>query len=101
MAQGKAPYRADVIIYNASLLNALSRMPWDGFDDSTKGVKIAAQPAAYSEPAKFKQAQDQFQSAVQALVGVSNSGNEADIKSAIANVGKTCGGCHQNFREKR
>jgi cytochrome c556 len=101
MAQGKAPYRADVIVYNASLLDALSRMPWDGFDESTKGEKSAALPAVYSEPAKFKQAQDQFQSAVQALIAVSKSGNEADIKSAIANAGKTCGGCHQNFREKR
>src|SRR5574342_1429060 len=29
MAQGKAPFRADVVAYNASLLDALSRMPWD------------------------------------------------------------------------
>ena len=38
MAQDKIPYRADVVAYNASLLDALSRMPWDGFTESTKDL---------------------------------------------------------------
>jgi cytochrome c556 len=101
MAQGKVPYRADVVTYNASLLNALSRMPWDGFAESTQGEKSAALPAVYSEPAKFKEAQDNFQKAVEALVNVSKGGNEDAVKSAIGAVGKTCGGCHQNFRQKQ
>ena len=101
MAAGKVPYRADVVAYNASLLNALSRMPWDGFAESTKGEKSAALPAVYSDPAKFKAAQDRFQDAVQALVKVSTGSDETAIKAAIGGVGKTCGGCHQDFREKR
>ena len=101
MAQGKVPYNAGVVAYNASLLDALSRMPWDGFAESTKGEKSAALPAAFSEPAKFKQAQDRFQDAVQALVKVSKGSDETEIKAAIGAVGKTCGGCHQDFREKR
>jgi cytochrome c556 len=51
MAAGKVPYRADVVTYNASLLDALSRMPWDGFDASTKDVKSAALPAIWGESA--------------------------------------------------
>ena len=101
MAAGKVPYRADVVTYNASLLDALSRMPWDGFAESTKGEKSAALPAVYSDPAKFKAAQDRFQDAVQALVKVSTGSDETAIKAAIGGVGKTCGGCHQDFREKR
>ena len=101
MAAGKVPYRADVVAYNASLLDALSRMPWDGFDASTKDVKSAALPAIWSEGAKFKQAQDSFQDAVQALVRASKGGDEAATKAAIGGVGKTCGGCHQNFRQKQ
>ena len=101
MAQGKVPFKADVVAYNASLLNALSRMPWDGFDASTKDVKSAALPAAYSEPAKFKEAQDNFQGAVGKLVAASTGSDEAATKAAIGAVGKTCGGCHENFRQKQ
>jgi cytochrome c556 len=103
MAQGKAPYNADTVAFNAAMLDALSRMPWDGFAESTKDttVKTAALPAIWSEPAKFKEAQDTFQKAVQALVAVSRGGDEAAQKAAIGAVGKTCGGCHQNFREKQ
>src|SRR5882672_7342935 len=96
MAQGKAPYNADTVAFNTAMLDALSRMPWDGFAESTKDVtvKTAALPAIWSEPAKFKEA-------VQALVAVSRGGDEAAQKTAIGAVGKTCGGCHQNFREKQ
>ena len=103
MAQGKLPYNADTVAFNSAMLDALSRMPWDGFAESTKGVtvKTAALPAIWSEPAKFKEAQDNFQKAVQALVAVSRGGDEAAQKSAIGAVGKACGACHQDFREKQ
>ena len=103
MAQGKVPYNAETVAMNAALLDALSRMPWDGFAPASKDatVKNAALPAVWSEPAKFKDAQDTFQHAVQELVKVSRSGDEAAQKAAIGGVGKACGGCHQNFREKQ
>jgi cytochrome c556 len=101
MAQGKAPFKADVVAYNASLLNALIRMPWDGFAESTKDVKSAALPAVYSDHEKFMAAADHAKQAIEALVKVSQGGDEAAMKSAIGAVGKSCGGCHQNFREKR
>jgi cytochrome c556 len=103
MAQGKVPYNAETVAMNAALLDALSRMPWDGFVPASKDatVKTAALPAIWSEPAKFQEAQDNFQKAVQGLVAVSRGGDEATQKTAIGAVGKTCGGCHQNFREKQ
>jgi cytochrome c556 len=103
MAQGKVPYNADTVALNSALLDALSRMPWDGFAPASKDatVKTAALPAIWSEPAKFQEAQDNFQKAVQSLVAVSRGGDEAAQKAAIGGVGKTCGGCHQNFREKQ
>src|SRR5712671_7892473 len=47
MAQGKIPYNATVVQRNAGFLEALSKMPWDGFDPNTKGVKSAALPAIW------------------------------------------------------
>jgi cytochrome c556 len=101
MLKGAVPYDASVVARNAGYLDALSRMPWDGFAEGTKGVKSAALPAIWNDAAKFKQAQDQFQTAVTALVTTSKGGDEAKVKAAIGDVGKACGNCHDNFREKQ
>lgn len=101
MAQGKVPYDANVVARNAGYLDALSKMPWDGFAPGTKDVKSAALPAVFTDTAKFTEAQDRLQSEVAKLVSVSKGGDEAAVKSQLAAVGKSCGGCHETFREKR
>lgn len=100
MAQGKVPYDANVVARNAGYLDALSKMPWDGFAPSTQGVKSAALPAVFSDTAKFKEAQERLQSEVAKLVSVSKGGDEAAVKAQLGAVGKSCGGCHETFREK-
>jgi cytochrome c556 len=101
MAQGRVPYDANVVQRNAAYLDVLSKMPWDGFPESTKGVKSAALPAIWEKPADFKQAQDRLQSEAAKLVQVSKGGDEAVVKAQIGAVGKSCGGCHESFREKQ
>jgi cytochrome c556 len=101
MAQGKAPYNADVVRRNAGYLEVLAKLPWDGFSPETKSEKSAALPAVWNEPDKFKQAQDRLQSEVARLVQVSASGDEAAVKAQLGATGKSCGGCHETFREKR
>lgn len=100
MVQGNAPFNATVVARNAGYLDALSRMPWDGFDANTKDVKSSTLPAAFSDTAKFKQATDNFLAAVGKLVAASKGSDEAATKAAIGGVGKTCGGCHDDFRQK-
>ncbi|MEA3195798.1 MAG: hypothetical protein QOD26_4131 [Betaproteobacteria bacterium] len=101
MAQGKIPYDAKIVQRNAGFLDNLSRMPWDGFDASTKDVKSAALPAVWSESAKWSEAADRFQSEASKLYAISRSGDEAAVKAQIGAVGKTCGGCHESFRQKQ
>lgn len=100
MSQGKVPYNADVVKRNAGYLDALSKMPWDGFNANTQDVKSRTLPAAFSDAAKFKQAQDRFTGEVSKLVTAVGGGDEAAIKSQLAAVGKSCGACHNDFREK-
>jgi cytochrome c556 len=100
MAQGKVPYNADVVKRNAVLLEALSKMAWDGFAPATQAVKSRALPEIYSNAAKFKEAQDRFQADAAKLVATVNSGDEAAIKAQIGAIGKNCGSCHETFREK-
>jgi len=101
MAQGKAPYNGDVAKRNAGYLEALSTMAWDGFDASTQGVKSEALPEIWKNPAKFKEAQERNERAAADLVAATKGGDEASVKAAIGAFGKTCGGCHENFREKQ
>lgn len=99
MAQGKAPYNAQIVSRNAGYLAVLSRLPWDGFDASTANEKSKALPAVYSNHAKFSQAAVDMQNAVDRLAATSAS-DEAAAKTAIGALGKACGGCHENFRQK-
>jgi cytochrome c556 len=101
MAQGKIPYDAQVVARNAAFLEALSNMAWDGFDASTKDVKSAALPEVWTNAAKFKEAQERLEHDAAALVAAAKGGNEANVKAAIGAVGKDCGGCHQDFRQKQ
>lgn len=101
MAQGKVPWNAGVITRNAGYLEVLGQLPWDGFTDATKDEKSRTLPAAYTDGAKFKQAQQDMGAAVAQLVTASKGSDEGAIKTAIGNVGKTCGACHDNFRQKQ
>ncbi len=101
MAQGKIPYNAAVVQRNAGFLEPLSKMPWDGFDPNTKGVKSAALPAIWEKPDEFKKAAENFESEAAKLVQVSKSGDEAAVKAQIGATGKACGACHEKFREKQ
>jgi cytochrome c556 len=100
MLKGSVPFDANVVARNAGYLDVLTQMPWDGFAESTKGEKTKALPAIWTDAAKFKQAQDQLRTAVGALGTAAKGGNEGAIKAAIGDVGKACGNCHDNFREK-
>ena len=100
MAQGKLPYNAEIVARNAGYLDVLNKMPWDGFDPNTKDEKTRALPAIYENAAKFKEAQDRFQGEVTKLVAATKGGDEAAIKAQIGAVGKSCGACHNDFRQK-
>lgn len=99
--QGKIPYDANLVARNASFIDALSQMPWDGFDPSTKDVKSAALPAVFTDATKFKEAQDRYRGEVGKLVAAAKGGDEAAVKAQILAVNKTCDGCHESFRERQ
>lgn len=100
-AQGKIAYDAALVARNVGYLDALARMPWDGFTPATKDVKSRTLPAAFSDTAKYKEAQDRFTTEVTRLAELTRKGDEASIKTQILAVDKTCGACHDNFRESQ
>jgi len=100
MLKGAAPYNADVVAINATFLENLSRMPWDGFDASTKGEKTKAKPEVFTDTAKFKADADQLEQATAKLGAVARAKDEAGVRAAFGAVAKACGGCHDTFRQK-
>lgn len=101
MAQGKAPYNADIVKRNSAYLDNLSRMAWDGFDPSTKDVKSATLPAVYEQQAKFKEAAARLENEAHKLWEIAQRGDEGAVKAQIGAVAKSCGGCHNDFRQKQ
>lgn len=101
MAQGKTNYDAAIVARNVVYLDALARMPWDGFTPATKDIKTGATPAVFGDAAKFKEAADRFQAEVTRLSEVTRKGDEPSIKSQILAVNKSCDSCHDNFRERQ
>jgi cytochrome c556 len=101
MESGKSPYKAETVTRNAGYLAVLSKLPWDGFAESTKDVKSRALPEVFSDADKFKEAADKLMKTTAALAKVADGGSEAEVKEALGAVGKSCGGCHKNFRAKK
>ena len=102
MASGKvSPYNADVVSRNATYLENLAQMPWDGFHESTKGEKSRALPATFEQKAKFDELAQRLQSETAKLGQVARAKDEAGVKQQYAAVGKVCGACHESFREKQ
>jgi cytochrome c556 len=100
MMKGAAPYNADVVALNATFLENLARMPWDGFDASTKGEKSKTKPEAFTDTAKFRAAADTLEAETAKLGAAARAKNEAGVRAAFGGVAKACGSCHDAYREK-
>ncbi|HSA90824.1 MAG TPA: cytochrome c [Burkholderiales bacterium] len=101
MASGKvSPYNADVVSRNATYLENLAQMPWDGFHENTKGEKSRALPEVWSQRAKFDELAQRLQAETMKLGQVARAKDEAGVKQQYAAVGKVCGACHEGFRQK-
>jgi adenylosuccinate lyase len=100
MLKGNIPYNADIVARNATFLENLARMPWDGFDASTRGEKSRTKPEAFTDAAKFKAAADLLEETSSKLGEAARAKNEAGVRAAFGPVAKACGSCHDSYREK-
>jgi len=100
MLKGAAPYNADIVARNASYLEMLAKMSWDGFDPSTSGEKSKTKPEAFKETEKFKAAAMLLETETTKLATAARAKDEAGVKVAFGGVAKACGACHDAYREK-
>ena len=94
-------YISKIVEKNAIRINQLSLMIADytSTDTSNFSVKTEALAAIWEEPEHFSKDIDKLTVASSALIVAAQSKEKNAIKKAIGGVGKTCGGCHKNFKE--
>lgn len=62
------------------------------------GVKTAAKPEIWSQPAQFKAAQDAFSNQANAMMKAAQSGDVAAMRAQARQLGATCSACHRTYR---
>jgi cytochrome c556 len=109
MAQGKLPWNKDMAVANALRIEAVwamqpARFYVPGSENPVAGAKIAsftdARPEIWSQADKWKAANDRMGEAVANLAKAARAGDESGMKTAAGALGKTCAGCHDDFRKK-
>ena len=101
MVKGERPYNKDEFLTRAVYLEQLSHMAWEGFPPgSEQGAPTKAKPEIWKDTAHFKQANEKLQAETPKLVAAATTGDMSQIKPAFGDVGKACGACHDDFREK-
>lgn len=99
VAKKEAPFDADAIAKNVEVLSVLAALPWAGFAPGAEGGD--AKPEVWSDAKGFKQAEDDFLSAMDKLKTASASGDFDAFRVAFGNVGKSCKSCHDSYRKEK
>ena len=95
---GRREYKKEAFVEMVQELQMLSSKPWPYFTADGNYPPTHARPAVWEQPDKFKLAQTDYQSRVDALAAISASGDMPKIKAAAEAVGDSCKACHKQFR---
>ena len=100
MVQGKVPFDAKIAAENIAAVNAVTKLPWPAFIEGTD--KGDAKSKIWTEKVAFDEKAQDMQKAVAALHETTKSGNFTldQLKTAFAAAGKTCGSCHDAYKNK-
>lgn len=100
MAQGKIPFDAKAAAQNAEVATFMSTLPFAGFGAGTDKGETRAKPEIWAEMDKFNAGAKKMQDEMAKLNAAAKGGNLDAIKAAAGEVGKTCKGCHDEYRKE-
>jgi cytochrome c556 len=101
MVRGEQPWNQQAAHQAAMTLNNNSKQIPSLFPQGSgqeTGVKTAALPTIWQNKADFDAKAKAMEAETAKLVAAND---EAAVKAQFPNVGKTCGGCHENYRQKQ
>ena len=101
MVNGRAPYDAAAANANAEIVATMSKLPFVGFVEGTSSTEKGKSNAKiWSDRAKFDAGAKKMQDEVGKLVAAAKTNNLDTLKAAFGEVGKTCKGCHDEYRNQ-
>lgn len=98
-AQGKGDLPADAAA-RADNLVALAKMLPMAFGKGTEALPGSNTKAEAFASADFAKGFQMMEAAADKLAVAAKAGDSGAIKAAVGDVGKTCKGCHDNFRKE-
>lgn len=98
MVKGKIDFDAAEFSRRADMVAVLAKMPREGFIDGSDIGDTDAKPEIWENKEKFNAGMDALAKNAAALADAAKSGDMNVIKPAFGELGKTCKGCHDNFR---
>lgn len=101
MVKGKVEYDAATFAKNAEALAMISQLAPNGFAVEGTHDDSRAKKAIWENKAEFAEVLTGFQTAAVALSEASKAGDLDKAKAAFGDVGKTCKGCHTDYRSKK
>lgn len=98
MANGRAPFNAELAKKNGEVLETLAALPWQAFGPGTEGGK--SKPEIWSEKAKFDELAGNYVTEAGKLAAAAKTGDLAQLKAAFGPAAQTCKACHDAFRNR-
>ena len=86
---------------HADAMAALTKIAAGGFPPGSDFGDTTALPVIWEKPEDFAMAMKAFQDAAANVATVAKGGDMAAFGQAFGGLGKSCKGCHENFREKK
>ncbi len=102
MLRNRSPFDAAVAQKSALRLEQLAPMIPDVFQADTRKfqVKTKARESIWTNKSDFNMKADDLAKATAALSAAAKGGDKGTTLKAVATVGKACGACHDDFRDK-
>lgn len=100
MAGGKAPFDAKAAAENAEIAAVISKLPFVAFIEGSDKGDTRAKPEIWAQMDKFKGGAAKMQEEMAKLNVAAKSGNLDAIKVAVGDTGKSCKGCHDDYRKE-
>lgn len=101
MLKGRVPFDAQTVAEKATMINYLANMIADTSKVDTSKFKVETEALD-----KIWQNQDDYNEKIQALIDASAkvkeialTGSESDVKKAMGKMGKSCGSCHDSYKQ--
>ena len=102
IVQGKVDFKDNLVAHAHAMAEAAKLAP-AAFKENTDGKggeKTTANSKVWSDWAKFEGGLKALQAEAAKLVTAAEGGDMGAIGAQLGELGKTCKGCHDNFRDK-